>query len=89
MTLTGSSANTATTVSGEKSEFSKEFLHAGIEEMAMIREWRTALTNSVQNGFPIGDDWMVIYREPALRNLRWATDLWRLIPRRTICLPTR
>ena len=72
LTLAGSGANTATTVAGEKSEFSREFLRAGIEEMAMIREWRTALTNAVQNGFPIGDDWMAIYREPALRNLRLA-----------------
>jgi len=72
LTLAGSGANTDTTVAGEKSEFSREFLRAGIEEMAMIREWRTALTNAVQNGFPIGDDWMIIYREPALRNLRLA-----------------
>jgi len=72
LTLAGSGANTATTVAGEKSEFSREFLRAGIEEMAMIREWRTALTNAVQNGFPIGDDWMIIYREPALRNLKLA-----------------
>jgi hypothetical protein len=72
LTLAGPGANTATTVAGEKSEFSREFLRAGIEEMAMIREWRTALTNAVQNGFPIGDDWMIIYREPALRNLRLA-----------------
>jgi hypothetical protein len=72
LTLGASGANTATTVTGEKSEFSKEFLRAAIEEMAMIREWRVALTNAVQNGFPIGDDWMAIYREPALRNLRLA-----------------
>jgi hypothetical protein len=72
LTLGTSGANTATTVTGEKSEFSKEFLRAAIEEMAMIREWRIALTNAVQNGFPIGDDWMAIYREPALRNLRLA-----------------
>ncbi len=73
LTLTGSGANTATTIAGERSEFSKEFLRAGIEEMAMIREWRIALTNAVQNGFPIGDDWMAVYREPALRNLRLAS----------------
>src|SRR5579864_397185 len=72
LTLGASGANTATTVAGEKSDFSKEFLRAGIEEMAMVREWRTALTSAVQNGFPIGDDWMAMYREPALRNLRLA-----------------
>src|SRR5580700_11434991 len=70
LTLPGSGANTATTATGEKSEFSKEFLRAGIEEMGMIREWRIALTNAVQNGFPIGDDWIAIYRGPALTNLR-------------------
>jgi hypothetical protein len=70
LTLPGSGANTATTIAGEKSEFSKEFLRAGIEEMGMIREWRIALTNAVQNGFPIGDDWIAIYRGPALTNLR-------------------
>ncbi len=73
VTLTLPGANTATTVTGEKSEFSKEFLRAGIEEMTMIREWRIVLTNAVQNGMPIGDDWMAIYRGPALRNLRLAS----------------
>jgi hypothetical protein len=72
LTLPGSSANTATTVAGDKSEFSKEFLRAGIEELGMIREWRIALMNAVQNGFPIGDDWMSVYRGPALTNLRLA-----------------
>jgi hypothetical protein len=72
LTLPGSAANTATTATGEKSDFSKEFLRAGIEEMTMVREWRIVLTNAVQNGIPIGDDWMAIYREPALRNLRLA-----------------
>ncbi|MGC1617451.1 MAG: hypothetical protein WA765_03075 [Candidatus Acidiferrum sp.] len=74
LTLTppASAANTVTTVSGEKSEFSKEFLQEGIEEMANVREWRTALTNAVQNGFPVGDDWIALFRGPALRNLRLA-----------------
>jgi hypothetical protein len=72
LTLPGAGANTVTTVTGDKSEFSKEFLRAGIEAMAMIREWRIALTNAVQNGFPIGDDWIAIYRGPALTNLRLA-----------------
>jgi hypothetical protein len=72
VTLTLPGTNTATTISGDKSDFSKEFLRAGIEEMATIREWRIALTNAVQNGFPIGDDWIAIYRGPALTNLRLA-----------------
>jgi hypothetical protein len=73
LTLPGSGTNTATTIAGDKSEFSKEFLRAGIEEMTMVREWRIALTNAVQSGIPIGDDWMAIYRGPALKNLRLAS----------------
>ncbi|SRR6266403_6057241 len=30
----------------------------GIEEMAVIREWRSVLANAVQRGYPITDDWM-------------------------------
>jgi hypothetical protein len=73
LTFPGFPATTATTPSGEKSEFSKEFLRAGIEEMAMVREWRIALTNAVQNGFAVGDDWIALFRGPALRNLRLAS----------------
>jgi hypothetical protein len=69
LTLPASATNTVTTVSGEKSEFSKEFLQAGIEEMANVREWRIALTYAVQNGYPVSDDWIAVYRDPALKNL--------------------
>ena len=47
------------------SEFSKSFMRAGIEQMTIIREWRTALANAVQNGFPITDDWLASYRSQA------------------------
>src|SRR5579863_10643381 len=36
--------------------FSKEFMKAGIEEMTGIREWRSALVNAVQSGFPLTDE---------------------------------
>jgi hypothetical protein len=73
LTFPGAGANTATTVAGGKSEFSREFLRAGIEELAVIREWRIALTNAVQSGSPVGDDWIAVYRSPALTNLRLAS----------------
>ncbi|HTB92817.1 MAG TPA: hypothetical protein VK728_08310 [Candidatus Sulfotelmatobacter sp.] len=47
------------------SDFSKGFMRAGIEQMTVIREWRTALANAVQNGFPITDDWLSAYRSQA------------------------
>ena len=52
------------------SEFSKDFLRAAIEEMAVIREWRIALTNAVQRGIPVTDDWIALYRSPAITDLR-------------------
>jgi hypothetical protein len=56
--------------SPSNSEFSKSFLRAGIEQMTIIREWRTALANAVQNGFPIADDWLSSYRSQATTALR-------------------
>jgi hypothetical protein len=64
----GVAANVAT-----NSEFSRDFLRAGIEEMAVIREWRTALTNAVQRGIPVTDDWIALYRSPAITDLRLAS----------------
>jgi hypothetical protein len=54
------------------SAFSKSFMRAGIEQMTVIREWRTALANAVQNGFPITDDWLSVYRSQATTALRMA-----------------
>lgn len=49
--------------------FSKEFLRAGIEEIAAIREWRSVLTNAVQRGYPVTDEWLSGYRTQASKNL--------------------
>jgi len=74
LTLPGSgdtSASAPAPVSSpSNSEFSKSFLRAGIEQMTIIREWRTALANAVQNGFPIADDWLSAYRSQATTALR-------------------
>lgn len=50
--------------------FSKEFIRSGIEEMAVIREWRSALKNAVQRGFPVTEDWIETYRARAEQSLR-------------------
>jgi hypothetical protein len=42
-----------------------EFLKAGIEEMSVIREWRSALVNAVQTNSPVSDDWLSGYRRAA------------------------
>ena len=53
--------------------FSKEFLRAAIEQMAVIREWRIALQNAVQHTYPVTEDWVSRYRNEAVHDLRLAT----------------
>lgn len=55
------------------SAFSKEFLKAGIEEMSVIREWRSAIVNAVQNGYAVTDAFMASYQGQAATNLRLAS----------------
>jgi hypothetical protein len=53
--------------------FSKAFLRAGIEEMATLREWHTALASAIQNNFPVGQDWLSPFGQRAADNLRLAS----------------
>jgi hypothetical protein len=48
----------------------KEFIRAGIEEMSVVREWRSTLTNAVERGYPITDDWIGSFPDRA------RTSLW-------------
>ena len=77
LTLPASAASTvpATSPAAEPPNqgFSKEFLRAAIEEMAMIREWRSVLTNAVQHGYPITDEWLTVYRVQAAKGLTLAS----------------
>ena len=49
---------------------SKEFIRAGIEEMSIVREWRSTLKNAVQRGFPITEDWIGSFRDQGRTSLR-------------------
>src|ERR1700733_14469804 len=51
----------------------QKFLETGMETTSDIREWRSALLNAVENGYPITDAWMGGYRGQAARNLRLAS----------------
>ncbi len=77
LTLPASAAGTPTAappVSQPASTgFSKDFLKTGIEEMTVIREWRGALVNAVQNGYPVTDEFVAGYRGQAATNLRLAS----------------
>lgn len=52
------------------SGFSKDFLETAIEQMSVIREWRSALISAVQRGFPITEDWMTSFSARAQQALR-------------------
>jgi len=77
ITLTLPAADTTATVPSESqpstSGFSKDFIKAGIEVGSTIREWRAALMSSVQNGYPVTDDFLAGYRRRASTNLRLAS----------------
>ena len=73
--LPSSAANTASARPNPpaNSGFSKEFLRASIEEMAVIREWRSGLVNSIENNYPIQEDWAERYRGQASTSLGLAS----------------
>jgi hypothetical protein len=53
--------------------FSKDFMKAGIEEMSVIREWRSALLSAVQNGYPVTDALVAGFQGQATTNLNLAS----------------
>src|SRR5215813_5227180 len=55
------------------SGFSRDFMKAGIEEMALMREWASPLASAIQNGYPITEEWVRQYREQAANGLRVAS----------------
>jgi hypothetical protein len=67
MTLPSSNAHVSST---STLGFTKEFLMAAIEQMSVIREWRSTLIGAVQRGFPVTNDWMTTFSERAQHNLR-------------------
>jgi hypothetical protein len=71
--VSASSPITMSVTSSGPSEFSREFLKAGIEEMAVIREWRSTLMNAVQRGYPVTEDWIENFRAQAQEALLLAS----------------
>jgi len=77
LTLSAPTANTSAVNSSASPSttpgFSKDFLKAGIEEMSVIREWRSALINAVRQGYPVTEDWVAGFRGQTQLNLRLAS----------------
>jgi hypothetical protein len=68
LTLPPSNENTSTT--HPAAGLTKEFLRAAIEQMSVIREWRSTLIGAVQRGFPVTEDWMRTFSDRAQHDLR-------------------
>jgi hypothetical protein len=52
---------------------SHEFMKAGIETLAQMREWASTLGYAIQNGYGVTETWVADYREQANSSLRLAS----------------
>ncbi len=77
LTLPSATVSTPTSVESpspaDTSGLSRDFMKAGIEEIALMREWGSPVGNAVQNGYPIKEEWVTRYREQAASGLRLAS----------------
>lgn len=55
------------------SGLSQNFMRAGIEEIATMREWASTMAYAIQNNYQVTDDWAAKYREQAANSLRLAS----------------
>jgi hypothetical protein len=57
----------------EEKGFTREFLRAGVEQMTVIREWRSAIENAVRTNNPVEESWVSYYRRTANDRMSMAT----------------
>jgi hypothetical protein len=62
-----------TTHAKNEAGLSQDFMRAGIEEIATIREWASTLAYAIQNNYQVTDEWAANYREQAAHNLNLAS----------------
>lgn len=75
LTLPGSgqtSSQTARPAPAPPVGFSRQFLGAGIEAMREILEWHTAFKTAMEQGYPLSDDWLGIFKRQAEAALKQA-----------------
>ncbi len=73
LTIPPSVAELRTSAPQVKAGLSTAFVQAGIEEMSLVREWRTAIVNAVQKNTPVPEDWISAQRRLADKNLALAS----------------
>ncbi len=55
--------------------FSRDFLRAGVEQMTVVREWRSAVENAVRTGNPVDQSWVAGYRRNAENRMAMASAM--------------
>jgi hypothetical protein len=56
----------------EDKGYSREFLRAALEEVSVIREWRSAIENAIRTNNPVEQSWVAGYRTTADTRLEMA-----------------
>jgi hypothetical protein len=57
----------------EEKGYSREFLRAGVEQMTVVREWRSAIENAIRTNNPVLQSWIAGYRSNAENRMAMAT----------------
>jgi hypothetical protein len=57
----------------DDSGLSRDFMRAGIETIAGMREWASTMAYAIQNGYQVTESWASNYREQAAHNLSLAS----------------
>jgi hypothetical protein len=68
----GTALPAATSQPANSSALSPEFMKAGIEEIARLREWATTLASAIRGGYGVTDEWVNGYRDQASQSLQLA-----------------
>ena len=68
----GSAEPAAASRPSNSSALSQEFMKAGIEEIARLREWATTLASVIRGGYGVTDEWVNGYRAQASQSLQLA-----------------
>jgi hypothetical protein len=71
-TTTGAAEPVAASRPSNSSALSQEFMKAGIEEVARLREWATTLASAIRGGYGVTDEWVKGYRDQASQSLQLA-----------------
>lgn len=74
LTIPASGASTAAEApqATDTSALSRGFMKAGIEEMALLREWGAGVAYAVNNGYPLQAAWAANYQQKAAQGVSMA-----------------